>query len=274
VCTPANACIAVYHSGTQLYLTPPSPLTQGPCPDGQIEITGLTAGDSTGFGGIAGEPNDSFHTFSSALTAVTATGPTVDVKCGGNERNSTTAEAFGSVNMGQTKTDATCVISNTAMSTSNLSITALAVTGCGFSLVSPTTPLASPIGLYYTETQPITLTFSPCGKGAQTATLTITSNGTNGTSGAYSVALTGTGVAAVSLVKGWNLIGLPAVPSNTALSTVLSSIMGNVSVVWAYINGEWMYYDPNDVAGSALKTLTTGNGYWIYMTAAATLTIQ
>jgi hypothetical protein len=265
--TPPAACIAVSYKGTQLYLSYPA---QGACPDGQGEITGLTQGDSTGFGGIDGEPNDSSHTFTKALTAVTPSGPTVDVQCSGHERNSTTAESFGSVPLGQSVNDTTCVIRNSAMSTSNLSVTALAMSGCGFSLVSPTT---FPISLDYNETQAMTLAFAPCGVGGlQTGTLTITSN--DPAHASYAIALAGTGVASVSLASGWNLIGLPKNPTNTALTTVLSAILSNVSVVWAYINGEWLYYDPNDVAGSALKTLTTWNGYWIYMKNAATLTIH
>jgi hypothetical protein len=265
--TPAAACILVSYNGTQLYLTYPA---QGVCPDGEAEITGLTAGGMIGFGGIDGD--SASDTFAKALTAVTASGPTVGVVCNGS---SATTIPFGSVDVGQPAgSNTACAIKNLAPSTTNLSVTGLAVTGCGFSIVSPATPLAAPISLYYNETSPLmSLTFTPCAIGAQSGTLTITSN--DPVNPTYNkVTLTGTGAASVPLLKGWNLIGLPAVPTNTALATVLSGILSKVAVVWAYINGQWAYYDPNDPAGSALTTLTIGNGYWIYMTGAATLTIH
>ena len=85
----------------------------------------------------------------------------------------------------------------------------------------------------------MSLTFTPCGVGgAQTGTLTITSN--DPVNPTYAVALSGYGrTEPEPLVTGWNLIGLPVQPTNTALTTVLSAILPNVSVVWAYINGEW-----------------------------------
>jgi hypothetical protein len=233
--------------------------------DGAAEITGLTAGGMIGFGGLDGD--SASDTFAKALTAVTASGPTVGVVCSGS---SATSISLGSVDVGQSGSNTACVIKNTATSTSNLSVTAVSASGCGFSVVSPAPTAQNPIELEYNQTQAMSLAFTPCAVGVQTGTLTITSN--DPVHSSYPVALTGTGAASVPLVKGWNLIGLPAVPTNTALSTVLSGILSNVSVVWAYINGQWVYYDPNDVAGSALTTLTIGNGYWIYMTAAATLT--
>jgi hypothetical protein len=281
--TPSAVCISVYSSGTQLYLTNTSP-GQGSCNPGSIELTGLTAGDSTGFGGIPGEPNNSSHTFSSPLTAVTEASAAISVTCGSNARNSTTPESFGNVNLGQTATDTTCKITNT-IADSNLIITnvtasitsAATPTGCGFSVVSPTT---FPISLAYSTSQALTLAFTPCGTGsAQTGALTITYDGAPGSSAStYCVGLAGTGVTAINLVSGWNLIGLAVPFSNAAVSNVLSKDLtvpaSNVSVIWAYVNGQWQYWDPNDTTGSLLQQLTTGNGYWFFMTRAGTLTIK
>jgi hypothetical protein len=260
--TPSAACLTVSYKGTPLYLTYPA---QGACPDGEAEITGLTAGGMIGFGGLDGD--SASDTFVKSLTAVTASGPTAGVVCSGSR---VTTIPFGSVDVGQPAGSITgCSIKNLAPSTTNLNVSGMSASGCGFAVVSPTT---FPVSLEYTQTQAMDLTFTPCAVGAQTGTLTISSNDPINPS--YNVALTGTGATSLPLVKGWNLIGLPAVPTHTALATVLSAILPKVSVVWAYINGQWVYYDPNDPAGSALTMLTIGNGYWVYMTGAATLTIH
>jgi hypothetical protein len=196
----------------------------------------------------------------------------VSVACGGKTVNSSNPESFGSVPLGQSKNITTCVIDNP--SAVSQSITGLTTSTCAFSIVSPL-QAALPLSIASGKTQAMTLAFAPCGVGGvETDTLTISNS--NGLS--YGVALTGTGVPSISLTSGWNLIGLPVEPTNTAVNTVLSDDLSvpasDVVVIWAYINGQWSYYDPNDVAGSGLTTLTTGNGYWIYMTSKATLTIQ
>lgn len=277
--TPSAACIAVSLNGTPLYLTYPA---QGVCIPGSAALTGLSWGDSIGFGGINGEPNDGLHTFATPLTAVTEGQPTVDVQCKLNgvlqERNATTAEYVGSIALGQTVNDTGCVIKN-AVANSDLTITALTVSGCGFSLASPL-QTALPLSIANGTPLALNLALAPCGTGGiQTGALTIASN--DPVNPSYAVALTGNGLATINLIAGWNLIGLPVTPSNSV--TLLTKILGTailpyVSVVWAYTNtnnnGQWSYYDPNDKAGSALTTLTSGNGYWIYMTAAQTLTIH
>jgi hypothetical protein len=85
-------------------------------------------------------------------------------------------------------------------------------------------------------------------------------------------ALTDTYAADISLSPGWNLVSLPVqLPANTPATSALSSINGAYEVVWAYSNGIWNVYDPNDPAGSTLTTMQAGNGYWIKMTMAKTL---
>jgi C1A family cysteine protease len=79
---------------------------------------------------------------------------------------------------------------------------------------------------------------------------------------------------ATPLSPGWNLISLPAQPFNTAIASVLSGVKGAYEAVWAYPNQTWKVYDPNDTAGSTLTTMQVGNGYWIKMTSAKTLSVS
>jgi hypothetical protein len=78
----------------------------------------------------------------------------------------------------------------------------------------------------------------------------------------------------ISLSPGWNLISLPVQPANTAIASVLSGIAGSYQVVWGYPNQSWDLYDPNDTGGSTLATMQAGNGYWIKMTSAKTLSVS
>jgi N-acetylneuraminic acid mutarotase len=79
----------------------------------------------------------------------------------------------------------------------------------------------------------------------------------------------------ISLVQGWNLVSLPLQqPANVSPASVLSSISGAYEVVWAYAGQSWKVYDPNDSGGSTLTTMQAGNGYWIKMTSAQTLSVS
>jgi hypothetical protein len=79
----------------------------------------------------------------------------------------------------------------------------------------------------------------------------------------------------ISIAQGWNLISLPLQqPVNTPVASVLSGVSGAYEVVWAYSNGAWKVYDPNDAAGSTLKTMQAGNGYWIKMLSAKKLSVS
>lgn len=62
-------------------------------------------------------------------------------------------------------------------------------------------------------------------------------------------------------------------PNSRETSQVLSSIMGNIEVVWSYQNGDWMVYDPNSFALSDLTVMTPGFGYWIKINTACTWTM-
>jgi hypothetical protein len=59
--------------------------------------------------------------------------------------------------------------------------------------------------------------------------------------------------------------------SPVTIGTQLASISTYVVRVWGYSNGTWYLYDPADLAGSDLTTLTHGNGYWINVSADCTM---
>jgi len=56
-----------------------------------------------------------------------------------------------------------------------------------------------------------------------------------------------------------------------SVSAQLAGISSQLVRVWGYGNGTWFLYDPADLAGSNLTTLTSGGGYWINVNAACTL---
>jgi hypothetical protein len=73
--------------------------------------------------------------------------------------------------------------------------------------------------------------------------------------------------------SGWSLISLPRQPNDTSISTCLNNIAGKYLSVWAYENGSWKVYDPNNPGFSDLLTFEAGKGYWINMTESANLTL-
>ena len=67
---------------------------------------------------------------------------------------------------------------------------------------------------------------------------------------------------AVGLSAGWNLIGFSATGSRD-VSEAISSITDNVIIVWAYKDGQWKTYDPQNPDFSDLTVMEPGYGYWI-----------
>lgn len=55
------------------------------------------------------------------------------------------------------------------------------------------------------------------------------------------------------------------------VADALESIMDKVTIVWGLINGEWKWYDPNDLPGNTLESLDSGTGYYIKVSADCTL---
>jgi len=82
-------------------------------------------------------------------------------------------------------------------------------------------------------------------------------------------------VIGIQLYTGWNLISLPLMPEDTSITSLLSSINGNYSIVWAYNASDtadhWKKYDPGAPFGNDLTTMEAGKGYWIMMTSNDTL---
>jgi hypothetical protein len=91
---------------------------------------------------------------------------------------------------------------------------------------------------------------------------------------AYSAAVYSTQSPGRDLAAGWNLISFDVTPENASIDQVLSEIAGKYSIVRNYTNGSFHTYLPSLPVGmNDLQTMDPRNGYWIYMTEAATLSI-
>ena len=55
------------------------------------------------------------------------------------------------------------------------------------------------------------------------------------------------------------------------VETALAGIMDKLVIVWDYAAGDWLFYDPSDVAGSDLAGLSSGVGYWLKVSEDCTL---
>jgi hypothetical protein len=80
-------------------------------------------------------------------------------------------------------------------------------------------------------------------------------------------------VANITLVEGWNLISLPLVPLDSAISAVLAGIMDDVISVWYWNAAAERWYSFAPGAASDLTSMTDGKAYWINMEAARTLNL-
>jgi len=74
----------------------------------------------------------------------------------------------------------------------------------------------------------------------------------------------------ISLSVGWNLVSLPLIPDDSSIEVVLAGLVG-VKSVWTYDAGIWYSYSPG--APSDLTEMVDGEGYWMSMTASATLSV-
>lgn len=75
-------------------------------------------------------------------------------------------------------------------------------------------------------------------------------------------------VGGIDLSDGWNLVGFSSLASRD-IADAISSIDGDVESVWAYRNGGWVVYYPQDLNSSDLDTMDPGYGYWIKMNSPA-----
>ena len=81
----------------------------------------------------------------------------------------------------------------------------------------------------------------------------------------------------ISLNKGWNMISTWINPVNTSISSILASIEGRYSSVWAYdaVSSEWQYFIPNNPSyPNTLNSIEAGKGYFINMNTEASLKIS
>jgi len=77
----------------------------------------------------------------------------------------------------------------------------------------------------------------------------------------------------IDLDEGWNLISLPLVPLDSAISAVLAGIMDDVISVWYWNAAAARWYSFAPGAASDLTSMTDGKAYWINMEAARTLNL-
>lgn len=72
---------------------------------------------------------------------------------------------------------------------------------------------------------------------------------------------------------GWNLISLNQQPADTSIDSVLAPIAGRYDSVWAYENGTWVLYNPDNPGFSDLTEMSSGKGYWIRVKIASNLSV-
>ncbi len=78
----------------------------------------------------------------------------------------------------------------------------------------------------------------------------------------------------IDLTEGWNLISLPEQPENVNVSQVTAAIENKLISMWAYKDGHWLMYTPENPDFSDLQTISSGTGYWINISEAAVLSGQ
>ena len=117
---------------------------------------------------------------------------------------------------------------------------------------------------------------APINIGSYAVTATVTDLNYTGTANGTLVILPATH--SIPLTVGWNLVSFNVHPTNTDIATVLSSITGNYSLVYAWdatsSSNNWLMYDPSMPPFlNSLNHLDETMGFWIYMTTADTLEV-
>jgi hypothetical protein len=110
--------------------------------------------------------------------------------------------------------------------------------------------------------------------------LQVTDDDGNMVTGAANVHITGA-THNITLVPGWNLVSFNLHPTNTNIANVLSSLVGNYDLVYAWdatgahsTSGNWMKYSPTAPPYSnSLINLDETMGFWIHVTSADTLDV-
>lgn len=81
----------------------------------------------------------------------------------------------------------------------------------------------------------------------------------------------------ISLNEGWNLISLDVIPDNSTPQAVFESLIsnGNLQVVTGYQNQQGVFFDPDTPHFlNTLLNLVPGEGYWLKVLNATTLTVE
>jgi len=91
--TDGKACIELYYKGTKLIMTYPA---QGSCPAGSGEVIIQGDGETMGFGGLKGMPDDGAHTFPDPFTVKTPA-PNIAMTYDGNAISNGGTIPFGTV---------------------------------------------------------------------------------------------------------------------------------------------------------------------------------
>jgi len=129
--------------------------------------------------------------------------------------------------------------------------TSVTVTGTGFAAY---TAITVKIGTYAFQAQPLSDVL-----GAFTYTFTVPGVAP----GSQSISATDN----TSTASAFFVVQQAAATTQSQTASISSQLIR----VWGYAGGTWSMYDPTDAAGSNLATLTSGNGYWIDVSADCTL---
>jgi hypothetical protein len=60
--------------------------------------------------------------------------------------------------------------------------------------------------------------------------------------------------------------------AEATVADALAGIADQLTIVWGYIGGDWLFFDPMD-PGSDLETLASGQGYWVKVSEAVNLIV-
>jgi Abnormal spindle-like microcephaly-assoc'd, ASPM-SPD-2-Hydin len=164
----------------------------------------------------------------------------------GTLSSSPTTLGFGNVTVNSTQSQ-TATITNTGAA--SVSVSAVGVTGTGFTLNKVTTPFT--IGV--NQTAQLTVGFTPTATGSASGTLTITSNASNGT---FAVPLTGTGVTH-SVTLSWSDTAAQIAGYNVYRSTVSG---GPYTRINSALDGTTSYTDSTVVSGTTYYYTVTAVG--------------
>ena len=89
----------------------------------------------------------------------------------------------------------------------------------------------------------------------------------------------------ITIQSSWNLLAIPAIPSNSSIGTLFVGIKDNIASSWKWENNSWAVYLPSLSQEDAstyisskgfteITTITGGEGFWVNSEASQTLSVQ